>query len=113
MAVDGRSATPSAAIDISQRALHRTRRNQPRNADTRILKQSIQPLFDFVEIWDCSEKKFVDEERQVALSEIYEAPRSMACHLVEKTVPIGNMEYASVFSDASRTNKRRISLRDA
>lgn len=65
-------------------------------------RKSIQPLFDFVETWDQPEKEFLDIELQSALVTMYSAARVMANHLVEKTVPIGNGDYASVFSDSLR-----------
>lgn len=62
----------------------------------------IQPLFDFVETWNQPEKEFLDLELQNALLKFYEAAQNMSHHLVEKTVPIGNNEFASVFSDTLR-----------
>lgn len=65
-------------------------------------RSAIQPLFDFVETWDSVEKEFKDreiEQRRVAL---YKAALEMSTELVEKTVPIGNQQFASVLSDALR-----------
>ena len=66
------------------------------------LRKSIQPLFDFVEIWNQPQKEFLDKELQQALYNLYQAASSMSFHLTEKTVPIGNFEFASVFSDSLR-----------
>lgn len=66
------------------------------------LRRAIQPLFEFVETWDQPEKEFLDQELQAALSDLYRAARQMSNHLVEKTVPTGNGDYASVFSDSLR-----------
>lgn len=71
------------------------------------LRRAIQPLFDFVETWDQPEKEFLDHELQAALADLYRAAREMSNHLVEKTVPIGNGEYASVFSDSLRADGPR------
>lgn len=65
-------------------------------------RKAIQPLFDFVETWDQPEKEFLDQDLQAALGDLYRAARVMATHVVEKTVPIGNGDYASVFSDTLR-----------
>lgn len=66
------------------------------------LRKSIQPLFDFVETWNQPQKEFLDKELQQALYDLYQAACSMSSHLEEKTVPIGNFEFASVFSDLLR-----------
>ncbi len=63
---------------------------------------SIQPLYDFVETWGQPEKEFLDQDLQAALEKLYLSARDMSSHLVEKTVPIGNGQYASVFSDSLR-----------
>ncbi|MET3821435.1 hypothetical protein ACVK00_000345 [Burkholderia sp. PvR073] len=65
-------------------------------------KEAIRPLMDFVETWDQPEKEFLDSELQQALQSFYKAAENMAMHVVEKTVPVGNMEYLSVFPDAQR-----------
>lgn len=65
-------------------------------------KKAIRPLMDFVETWDQPEKEFLDSELQEALKSFYTAAENMAMHVVEKTVPVGNMEYLSVFPDARR-----------
>lgn len=65
-------------------------------------RRSIQPLFDFVETWGQPEKEFLDQELQFALADLYSAACKMSNHLTNKTVPIGNQEYASVFSDQER-----------
>lgn len=62
----------------------------------------IQPLHDFVSTWDQPEKEFLDKELQAALSNLFKAARIMSEHLCEKTVPIGNGNFASVFSDVQR-----------
>lgn len=66
------------------------------------LRKAIQPIYDFVETWGQPEKEFLDQELQTALANLYRAACEMSNHLVEKTVPIGNGEYASVFSDSLR-----------
>lgn len=63
---------------------------------------AIQPLFAFVETWDQPEKVFLDQEIQSALADLHRAAREMANHLAERTAPIGNGDYASVFSDTLR-----------
>jgi len=65
-------------------------------------KAAIKPLMDFVETWNQPEKEFVDPELQDALKSFYKAAENMAMHVAGKTVPIGSMEYLSVFSDAQR-----------
>lgn len=65
-------------------------------------KAAIQPLMDFVETWDQPEKEFLDSELQDALTNLYKAAENMAMHLMDKTVPVGNMKSLSVFSDAQR-----------
>lgn len=66
------------------------------------LRKAIQPLYDFVETWGQPEKEFLDQELQAALTDLYRAACEMSNRLVEKTVPIGEGEYASVFSDSLR-----------
>lgn len=65
-------------------------------------RKAIQPLFDFVETWDRPDKEFLDEDLQAALADLYRAARVMSGHLCDKTVPVGNGHYASVFSDQQR-----------
>ncbi|NMM20946.1 MAG: hypothetical protein HHJ15_13500 [Rhodoferax sp.] len=65
-------------------------------------RKAIQPLLDFVETWDQPEKEFLDKELQTALVDLYKASSEVAFHLVEKTVPVGNCDFASVFSDNLR-----------
>lgn len=70
-------------------------------------RKAIQPLFDFYETWDSPEKEFVDEELQVGLAALYKAAGELSNHLIEKTVPIGNGDFASVFSDQLRAKGPR------
>ncbi len=70
-------------------------------------RKSIQPLFDFIETWDQPEKEFLDQDLQLALAKLYQAARLMSNHLTEKTVPVGNGQYASVFSDSLRQSGSR------
>lgn len=65
-------------------------------------KAAVRPLMDFVETWDQPEKKFLDSELQEALTNLYKAAYNMGMHVAGKTVPIGNMEYLSVYSDHQR-----------
>ena len=66
------------------------------------LRKAIQPLFDFYETWDQPEKEFIDKELQAGLVALYGTARDLSNHVVEKTVPVGNGDYASVFSDNQR-----------
>ena len=66
------------------------------------LRKAIQPLFDFYETWDHPEKEFIDKELQAGLAALYQAAREMSNHVTGKTVPVGNGDYASVFSDSLR-----------
>ncbi|WP_423455955.1 hypothetical protein [Ottowia sp. VDI28] len=65
-------------------------------------RKAIQPLFDFYETWDSPEKQFIDKELQAGLEALYKAAAELSDHLVEKTVPVGNGTFASVFSDSLR-----------
>lgn len=66
------------------------------------LRSAIQPLFDFYQMWDQPEKEFIEKELQDGLKNLYIAAANLSDHIVEKTVPIGNGEFASVFSDQLR-----------
>ena len=57
---------------------------------------------DFYETWDQPEKEFIDKELQAGLVALYGTARDLSNHVVEKTVPVGNGDYASVFSDNQR-----------
>ena len=70
-------------------------------------RKSIQPLFDFYETWDQPEKEFIDKELQDGLALLYQAARNLSNHLCEKTVPIGNGDFVSVYSDSLRTQGPR------
>ena len=70
-------------------------------------RKAIQPLFDFSETWDSPEKEFMDTELQIGLATLYEAANNLVNHLAEKTVPIGNGDFASVFSDQLRNQGPR------
>ena len=70
-------------------------------------RKAIQPLFDFYETWDQPEKEFIDKELQSGLAALYQAARELSNHLVEKTVPVGRGELASVFSDNLRAEGPR------
>ena len=65
-------------------------------------RKAIQPLYDFVETWDQPEKEFLDKDLQASLAALYDAARVMSNDLAKYTVPVGNGEYASVFSDSAR-----------
>ena len=66
------------------------------------IRKAIQPLNMFVDTWDQPEKEFIDQELQAALSDLYQAAQTMAYHINNKTVPVGNGELASVYSDSLR-----------
>lgn len=70
-------------------------------------KAAIRPLMDFVETWDQPEKEFLDSELQNALTNLYKAAYDMAMHVAGRTVPIADMKYLSVFSDAQRAGGPR------
>ncbi|BAN34105.1 hypothetical protein SCD_n00256 [Sulfuricella denitrificans skB26] len=70
-------------------------------------RKAIQPLFDFVEAWNQPDREFLDKGLQAALADLYRAARVMSNHLCDKTVPIGNGDYASVFSDQQRATGPR------
>lgn len=70
-------------------------------------KSAIQPLYDFYETWDQPEKEFLDKELQAALEGFFKAAEALANHLVEKTVPVGNQTFGSVFSDNQRAEGPR------
>jgi hypothetical protein len=65
-------------------------------------RKAIQPLFDFYETWDSPEKEFMDKELQVGLAALYKAAGELSNHLTGKTSPIGNGDFASVFTDSLR-----------
>jgi len=65
-------------------------------------RKSIQPLYDFVQTWDQPEKEFLDNDLQASLAALYDAAHAMSAALAKYTVPVGNGEYASVFSDSAR-----------
>lgn len=66
------------------------------------LRKAIQPLFDFYETWDQPEKEFIDKELQAGLAALYQAAQELSNHVTGKTVPVGNGDCASVFSDSLR-----------
>lgn len=65
-------------------------------------RESIRPLFNFYETWDQPEKEFIDQELQAGLADLYKAAAIMSDHLTGKTVPVGNGDFLSVFSDNLR-----------
>lgn len=70
-------------------------------------RKAIQPLLDFYETWDSPEKEFMDKELQISLATLYKAADELSNHLTGKTVPIGNGDFASVFSDQLRAQGPR------
>lgn len=71
------------------------------------LRKAIQPLYDFYETWDQPEKEFIDQDLQAGLAALYQAVSELSNHLVEKTVPVGKGDHASVFSDNLRAEGPR------
>ncbi|MFP3801990.1 hypothetical protein SB764_37740, partial [Paraburkholderia sp. SIMBA_027] len=69
---------------------------------SRLPKSAIRPLLNFVETWDQPEREFLEPELQDALKSFYAAAQNMAMNVAQRTVPVGNMEFLSVFSDAQR-----------
>lgn len=65
-------------------------------------RKAIRPLFDFYETWDQPEKEFIDKELQAGLATLYQAASELSNHLAGKTVPVGNGDLLSVFSDNLR-----------
>lgn len=70
-------------------------------------RKAIQPLFDFYESWDSPEKEFMDADLQAGLARLYKAAGKLSNHITGKTVPIGNGDFASVFSDQLRAEGPR------
>lgn len=71
------------------------------------VKAAIQPLYDFYGTWNQPEKEFLDKELKAALEGLFRAAETLANHLVEKTVPVGNQTFCSVFSDNQRAEGPR------
>ena len=64
---------------------------------------AIQPLFNFVDMWDSPEYEFIDGVLQAKLTDLYQAAQKLSNEVVTLTVPIGsNQEMASVYADSVR-----------
>ncbi len=70
-------------------------------------RSSIKPLLTFYDTWDSPEKEFLDEELQAGLANLYKVGGQLANSIAGRTVPVGNGDQASVFSD----NQRKMGVR--
>lgn len=66
-------------------------------------RRAIQPLFNFVDMWDSPEREFIDPELQARLADLYQAAIKLSNEVVTLTVPVGSkQEMASVYADSVR-----------
>jgi hypothetical protein len=65
-------------------------------------RSAIRPLFSFVDSWEQPENEFLDGELQAYLRKFIEKASVMANEVSLKTVPVGDGNFASVFSDHMR-----------
>lgn len=70
-------------------------------------RDSIEPLHHFCRTWSQPEKEFLNKGLQAALENLFETAKALANHLVQKTVPVGNQTFCSVFSDNQRSEGSR------
>lgn len=70
-------------------------------------RAAIRPLFEFHDTWDSPEREFIDPELQEGLANLYAAGGRLAEALAMRTVPVGNGDFASVFSDNQRARGPR------
>ncbi|MDZ7938248.1 MAG: hypothetical protein U5M53_08210 [Rhodoferax sp.] len=70
-------------------------------------RAAIRPLNDFYWAWESPEKEFKDTELQEGLANLYAAAGRLADALALRTVPVGNGDYSSVFSDNQRAQGPR------
>jgi hypothetical protein len=64
-------------------------------------------LFEFYDTWDSPEREFMDPELQEGLADLYAIAGRLAEGLAMRTVPVGNGDLASVFSDNQRARGPR------
>ncbi|MBT9491334.1 MAG: hypothetical protein IV107_03080 [Paucibacter sp.] len=70
-------------------------------------RAAIRPVFEFHDTWDSPEREFIDPELQEGLANLYAAGGRLAEALAMRTVPVGNGDFASVFSDNQRARGPR------
>ena len=66
-------------------------------------KKDIQPLYDFVDTWDSVEKEFLNAKLEKARKALYDTANELADEFVTRTVPIGDGNSISVYSDNLRS----------
>jgi hypothetical protein len=70
--------------------------------DASFRRSDLQPLNTFVETWDSVEKEFRDSKLEAAKSKLYSSAEKLATEIARLTVPVGNGDFASVYSDSAR-----------
>jgi len=69
-------------------------------------KESIQPLYRFVESWDAVDKEFLNKKLEKERKSLYSAAKDLALEFAKHTVPVGGGDYISVFPDNLRGGSR-------
>ena len=69
-------------------------------------KESIQPLYRFVETWDSVETEFLNKKLEKEKKALYKAAKELANEFVTRTAPVGNGDFISVFPDYLRDGPR-------
>jgi hypothetical protein len=67
-------------------------------------KKSIDPLFDFVHVWQSVEKEFVDSSLEKERKTVYASAWKLAQEIAGRTVPVRIQGHLSVFPDQQRAS---------
>lgn len=67
----------------------------------------IRPLFHFADTWGDVDKEFLDASLEKKRKALFEAAKQLSMEFAKRTVPVGNGEMSSVFSDRLRAEGPR------
>lgn len=67
----------------------------------------MRPLFNFADIWGDIDKEFLDIALETKRKALLEAAQDLSMEFAKRTVPVGNGEMSSVFSDRLRAEGPR------
>lgn len=70
-------------------------------------KEWINSLYSFTSTWGEVDKEFIDKRIEKNKKTLYSAARKLALEISGRTVPVGNGEFCSVYSDSQRTDGPR------
>jgi hypothetical protein len=69
-----------------------------------VRKQAIAPLYEFSDTWDSVQKEFLDKKLEKERKALFALARELATEIARRTVPVGDQEFISVYSDQQRAS---------